>query len=121
MKKGLFGVTVAASLAFASAAHADAAKGEALFNDKAAAKCTVCHSFGKKVVGPDLTGTGGRHSKAWIVKWLTDTQGTWQGDDPETADLKKRQGKEGKPKPAHMTPKLSAEQAGDLADFLMTK
>ena len=121
MKNGILGLTLAAGLAAAPMAFADAAKGEALFSDKGTTKCLVCHAFGKKVVGPDLAGVGQRHTKPWIVKWLTDTQGTWTGSDPETADLKKRMNKETKPKPAHMTPKLSEEQAGDLADFLLTK
>ncbi len=121
MKKGILAATLAAGLAAAPMAFADVAKGEALFNDKGATKCLVCHAFGKKVVGPDLAGTGKNHTKPWIVKWLTDTQGTWTANDPETASLKKRQNKEGKPKPAHMTPKLTDEQAGDIADFLMTK
>ncbi len=121
MKKGVLGVTVAASLAFVPLALADAGKGEALFNDKKGVKCVMCHSFEKKVIGPNLSGVSKRHSRGWIIKWLTDTQGTWTSNDPETLDLKKRQGKEGKPKPAHMTPKISPEQAADLADFLMTK
>lgn len=121
MKKEFLAVTFAAGLVAAPMAFADAAKGEALFNDKGATKCLVCHAFGKKVVGPDLAGVGKIHTKPWIVKWLTDTQGTWVANDPETADLKKRQNKATKPKPAHMTPKLTEEQAGDIADFLMTK
>ncbi len=121
MKKEIFAATLAMGLVTAPMAFADTAKGEALFNDKGAAKCPVCHAFGKKVVGPDLNGVGKLHTKPWIVKWLTDTQGTWTANDPETADLKKRQNKETKPKPAHMTPKLTEAQAGDIADFLMTK
>lgn len=121
MKKTILSAFVAATFIAAPLAHADSAKGEALFNDKGAAKCAVCHAIGKKVVGPDLAGTGKIHTKKWLVAWLTDTQGVWAGSDPETADLKKRVKKEGKPKAAHSTPKLSEEQAGDLADFLLTK
>lgn len=121
MKKPIVALFVAALCASAPFAFADAGKGEALFGDKNAAKCTVCHQIGKKSMGPDLAGVGKRHTKKWIVGWLTDTQGTWSGSDPETADLKKRVNKEKKPKPAHSTPKLSEEQAGDLADFLLTK
>ncbi len=121
MRKEILAATLVAGLVAAPLALADASKGEALFNDKGTTKCLVCHAFGKKVVGPDLNGVGKRHTKPWIVKWLTDTQGTWTANDPETADLKKRQNKETKPKPAHMTPKLTEEQADNLADFLMTK
>jgi mono/diheme cytochrome c family protein len=113
---------LAASLLFVvPAALADAKKGEDLFNDKKTTKCQVCHAIGKKVVGPDLAGTGKRHTKEWLVKWITDANGTWTANDAETADLKTRVNKAKSAKPAHAPPPLSAEQAGDIADFLMTK
>ncbi|MBI3793874.1 MAG: c-type cytochrome [Nitrospinae bacterium] len=102
-------------------ASADAAKGEALFNDKGKSKCLACHAIGKKVVGPDLAGVSKRHTQPWLVKWITDAQGTWASADSETTELKARVHKEKAPKPAHAPPPLTAEQAGDLADFLMTK
>jgi cytochrome c551/c552 len=84
-------------------------------------KCTVCHSIGKKIVGPDLAEVSKRHTHKWIVSWLTNTQATWTANDTETAELKKRVKKENKPKPGHATPPISEAQANDLADFLMTK
>ncbi len=43
--------------------EADARLGEALFKDKG---CSACHSFGKRVTGPDLAGVSMRRTAAWI-------------------------------------------------------
>jgi mono/diheme cytochrome c family protein len=110
-----------ASMMMVSSAFADAKKGEELFKNKGVSKCQICHAIGKKLVGPDLAGVSKRHTKVWIVKWITDVQGTWTSSDPETLALKKSVKKENAPKPAHAPPPLSAEQAGDIADFLMTQ
>jgi hypothetical protein len=110
-----------ASFLLSTSAFADAKKGEELFKNKGVTKCMICHAIGKKVVGPDLAGVSKRHTKAWIVKWITDVQGTWTSNDPETAQLKAAVHKEKAPKPAHAPPPLSADQAGDIADFLMTQ
>ncbi|MBI5178957.1 MAG: cytochrome c [Nitrospinae bacterium] len=121
MKKALFAAFIAANVAAAPLAFADAKKGEELFKDKGATKCVVCHAIGKKVVGPDLAGVGKRHTHAWLVKWISDTQGTWTSADPETAELKARVKKQDKPKSAHSTPPISGAQANDIADFLMAQ
>ncbi len=121
MKKSVLVAIVVANLAIVPSVFADAKNGEKLFNDKGAMKCTICHAFGKKVVGPDLADVSKRHTPKWIVSWLTNTQATWTGGDPETADLQKRVNKVGKPKTAHATPPVSEAQATDIADFLMTK
>lgn len=112
---------VLATLAAAPFAHADAKKGEALFNDKVATKCLVCHAVGKKLAGPDLAGVSKRHSKAWMAKWLAKPQDAWSSNDPETVQLKKSVHKETAPKTGHIPPPLTDEQASDIADFLMTK
>jgi len=121
MKKTLFAAFLAANITAVPAAFADAKKGETLFKDKGATKCVVCHAIGKKVVGPDLAGVGKRHTHAWLVKWITNTQATWDANDAETADLKKRTKKEGKPKSAHSTPPISEADAKDIADYLMAQ
>ena len=110
-----------ANLLSAGLAHADAKKGEALFNDKGKSKCLVCHAIGKKLVGPDLAGVSKRHTKPWLVGWMTKAQATWDSNDAETAALKKSVHKETAKKPAHLPPPLTDAEAGDLADFLMTK
>lgn len=110
-----------ASIVAAPFARADAGKGEALFNDKAATKCLVCHAVGKKLVGPDLAGVSKRHSKAWLAKWLAKPKEVWNSFDPETVELRKSVHKETAPKTGHMPPPLTDEQASDIADFLMTK
>jgi cytochrome c551/c552 len=118
---GFLSALFLATLVAAPFAHADAKKGEALFNDKGATKCLVCHAVGKKLVGPDLAGVSKRHSKAWMVKWLAKPQDAWSSNDPETVQLKKSVHKETAPKTGHMPPPLTDEQASDIADFLMTK
>jgi mono/diheme cytochrome c family protein len=110
-----------ANLSSVPFAAADAKKGEELFNDKKTSKCLMCHAIGKKVVGPDLAGVSKRHTKPWIVGWLTKVQATWDSKDAETMELRTRVKKEKAPKPAHMPPPLTEEQAGDIADFLMTQ
>ena len=112
---------IIATLLAAPLARADVKKGEDLFNNKRVTKCIICHAIGKKVVGPDLAGTSERHTKAWLVKWITKAQETWKSDDPETVQLKKSLHKESAPKTGHAPPPLSDEQASDLADFLMTQ
>ena len=118
---GFLSAFIFATLLTAPLARADAKKGEDLFNNKSATKCLVCHAIGKKVVGPDLAGTSKKHTKAWLVKWISKAQDAWKSDDPETVALKKSVHKETAPKPAHAPPPLTDEQASDLADFLMTK
>ncbi len=118
---GFLSALILATLAAAPLAHADAKKGEALFNDKGATKCLVCHAVGKKLVGPDLAGVSKRHTKAWMAKWIAKPQDVWSSIDPETVQLKKSVHKETAPKTGHMPPPLTDEQASDIADFLMTK
>ena len=106
---------------FITAAHADAKRGEEIFNTKSKGKCAVCHKFGKKVVGPDLTGVTKRTTEAWLKKWLADPKKVWNENDPYMMELKKKLKKEKKKKPSHKTRKLSAEMIDDLIDFLKTK
>lgn len=101
---------------------ADAAKGQAIFNDAKAGNCKTCHDTGdKKKVGPGLKGVSDRQPKEWLEKWLADPQGTWAANDEHVQDLKKRMKKEDKPNTAMKLPsKLAAEQVADLIDYLAT-
>jgi len=40
--------------------------GRKLFNDK----CTACHKFDKKLVGPPLEGVSQKHKATWLRAWL---------------------------------------------------
>jgi len=101
--------------AVTGSAFADVKAGEKLFFKR----CKGCHAFGKKKMGPDLSGISQRANAEWVKKWLVDTKGTWASNDPITQNLKSRV-KEKKPK--HRTPKkLSGEKIDNLVEFLMTK
>ncbi len=54
----------------AVAASGDAALGKALFN----AQCASCHKLDAKMTGPALRGVTGRHDKAWLYKWITNSK-----------------------------------------------
>jgi len=104
-----------------TAAHADAERGKEIYNTKSKGKCAVCHKFGKKVVGPDLTGVTKRATEKWLKKWLADPKKVWNENDPYVMELKKRLKKEKRKKPSHKTRELTAEMIDDLIDFLKTK
>lgn len=93
----------------------DAKAGETAFKKK---KCTICHAFGKKKMGPDLNEISKRANAEWLTKWLTDDKKTWKSHDPITMDLKKRVGYD---KQKQKLPKLKKSEVADLVQFLMTK
>jgi hypothetical protein len=70
-------------------------------------------------MGPDLAGISKRAKPEWLTKWLSDTKGTFNGNDPYTVDMKKRS--KSKAKPKHKTKPLSQGDVANLVDFLMTK
>lgn len=96
-------------------AVASVAEGEAVFKSK----CKACHKFGRKVMGPDLAGISKRATPEWLKKWLTDTKGTFAGNDPYTIEMKKRA--KSKAKPKHRTKKMTEADISNVIDFLMTK
>jgi len=108
-------------LLFATAAYADAKRGEEIYKSKSKGKCAICHKFGKKLVGPDLTGVTKRATEEWLKKWLADPKKVWTENDPYMMDLKKKMKKVKRKKPSHKTPPLTAEMIDDLIDFLKTK
>lgn len=67
---------LAVSISFAKA---DVAEGEKLFN----ANCTSCHALNEKVVGPALSGVDKRHSEAWLIKWIKNSQALVKAGDAE--------------------------------------
>jgi hypothetical protein len=70
-------------------------------------------------MGPDLAGISKRAKPEWLTKWLSDTKGTFNGNDPYTVEMKKKS--KSKAKPKHKTKPLSEGDVANLVDFLMTK
>lgn len=66
-----------------SFAFADVAEGEKLFN----ANCTSCHALNEKVVGPALSGVDKRHSEAWLIKWIKNSQSLVKAGDAEALKI----------------------------------
>ena len=50
-------------------------------------KCSSCHTFGRGVlVGPDLKGVTNRHSRDWLVAWISSSESLIRaGDSAATA------------------------------------
>jgi cytochrome c2 len=107
-----FGVS---TMAFAG----DAGKGKGLF--EGAGKCKTCHKTdATKLVGPGLAGVKSRHTAPWLKKWIGGPQAVWDANDAEVQELKKRVGKEGKPKTAMAPGKLTEGEIEDVIAFLNT-
>jgi mono/diheme cytochrome c family protein len=62
---------------------ADVAEGEKLFN----ANCTSCHAINEKVVGPALKDIDKRHSEAWLIKWIKNSQAMVKAGDAEALKI----------------------------------
>lgn len=122
MKKiGLVVLSLCLTLVFAVSTPAfaagDAAKGEEYFQKK----CKACHKLDEKaVVGPGLKGSVTRHTDAWLKKWITDSQKTWEENDEETKKLKTwKPGKDTAPKTSMVVkPAPTPEEADDVIAFL---
>ncbi len=113
-------MTVAFALASVAAAGGDAANGDNLFIDKKK-KCKICHKLTeKKKVGPGLKGVTKKRSEAWLIKWMTDSQKTWEENDAETQEMKKwKKGRAAKKKTKMKGyKKLSDQEVADLIAFL---
>ncbi|RIJ33431.1 c-type cytochrome [Pontibacter oryzae] len=68
--------------------------GEALFKNN----CAVCHSAGSDViVGPGLQGVNGRHSEAWLIKWIKNSQSLIQAGDAEAIAVYEEYSKQAMP------------------------
>jgi len=65
-----FAVIAFTSVGTAQAVPVDqnlAKRGKALFGARG---CAGCHTFGKKLAGPDLVGATERREKEWLRNWL---------------------------------------------------
>lgn len=57
-------------------------QGKAIFESK----CTACHKFGERYVGPDLAGVTGRRKPEWIMNMILNPQ-EMQQKDPTAHEL----------------------------------
>ena len=76
------------ALIFGVAANAGGENGPgAIFNRR----CRACHTYGSgDLIGPDLNGVTGRHSREWLTRWITSSQTLIRsGDAAATALFKK--------------------------------
>lgn len=88
----------------AAAEASSAVDGEALFQEKT---CNVCHAFGSRMVGPDLSGVTERRSREWIVALLLHTD-SMLNNDPDAMALLEEYG----------TPMLPAQMTAEEADAI---
>lgn len=99
----------------------DAVKGAAFFTDINGGHCVSCHyTDGRKLVGPGLENVTQRHSEAWLHQFLSNPQETWEGDDAETMELKKRVRKLRAPVTLCRKSPMSDTQRDDLITYLKT-
>jgi mono/diheme cytochrome c family protein len=69
---------------YGSALHLCAEGPGALFNRR----CRACHTFGGgDLVGPDLKGITERHSRAWLMAWISSSQILIRSGDPTATAL----------------------------------
>ncbi len=61
-----------------------------------------------------------RHSEEWLRLWLSDPQGTWKSDHPETRELKERTRKAKAPATSCVKKPMDEAQTRDLFDYLKT-
>ncbi len=110
-------ISAAAALGLTEPGHADPAAGKAIFEAKGCNAChytqgparekTIADQLAKK--GPELWYAGSKFQKAWLAKWLT---------EPKPIRPLAFNSLTEENKGDH--PKLSAEEAAKVTDFLMT-
>lgn len=61
-----------------------AKRGKALFTNRG---CSACHTFGKKLAGPDLVGATERRDHDWLRRWFKNTAEMLQSDSVAQAML----------------------------------
>ncbi|MBW2271013.1 MAG: c-type cytochrome [Deltaproteobacteria bacterium] len=83
--------------------------------------CKTCHYTSKlRMVGPGMESVTKRHTDEWLRMWLTDPQGTWRSDHPETEELKTRTRKAKAPVTSCVKKPMTQWQVDDLISFLET-
>ncbi|TDD96547.1 c-type cytochrome [Flavobacterium cellulosilyticum] len=61
----------------------DPVKGKELFNTN----CAACHKLDAKATGPALRGVGAKHDKAWIYKWVHNSNDLIKSGDADAVKL----------------------------------
>jgi protein SCO1/2 len=90
--RGLFlavvvGIAVAPAAAAQGSMSVDknlAKRGKTLFSNRG---CNACHTFGKKLAGPDLVGATERRDSVWMRRWLKNTDEMLESDSIAQAML----------------------------------
>lgn len=107
MKALVLCVVLLACVAFDARADADPG---ALFTRK----CSSCHTYGKgDLVGPDLKGATDRHSRQWLVSWISSSEQTIRSGDVAAAALFKKYKQQRMPEQSFSPSELAA-----LLDYL---
>ncbi|MDH5510101.1 MAG: cytochrome c [Nitrospinota bacterium] len=115
MKRALV-IMMALAFVVGFTSKASAGDGEGLWGSK---KCKNCHNLSdKKKVGPGLAGVTSKRSEEWLVKWLTDTKGTWDDGSADTMKMKADHGIEKQKKPKMKAPKMSEQDAKDIIAYM---
>jgi cytochrome c2 len=56
-----------------------------------ARRCSACHTFGKgTLLGPDLKGVTGRHTRSWLATWIASSEKLIQSGDAAAVELFRR-------------------------------
>ena len=99
----------------------DPEAGKLFFESVEGGNCKTCHYTSKlRMVGPGMESVTKRHTEAWLRMWLTDPQGTWRSDHPETEELKSRTRKGRVPVTSCVKKPMTEGQVDDLISFLKT-
>src|SRR5262252_1208265 len=79
-----------------------------------ARRCSACHTFGRgTLVGPDLKGVTGRHTRTWLTSWITSSGKLILSGDAAATELFRRFRSIPMPDQA-----LSASEIAALLDYL---
>lgn len=114
-------VVLSTSVVWAPDTSADPEAGQTFFDSIEGGNCKSCHYTSKlRMVGPGLENVTRRHSEQWLRLWLSDPQGTWKSDHPETRELKERTRKIKAPATSCVKKPMDETQTGDLVDYLKT-
>ena len=97
---------------FAEDANAEiAAKGKTLFENN----CASCHALDEVLVGPKLRGVSGRHSQAWLLKWVKNSQALIASGDKEAIKIYEEYSKQAMPSFT-----FSDEEVNSVLEFIKT-
>ena len=88
-----------------------AAKGQALFDNN----CASCHALDEVVVGPALRNVHTKHSQAWLLKWVKNSQALVASGDKEAVAVYEQYAKQAMPSFA-----FSDEEVLSILEYIKT-